>query len=48
LAKLRREFISVLEPIAQILCAVEKQKSSKAFGNTQILRVVVAFVMIFA
>ena len=30
LAKLRQEFLSMLELIAQILCAVVKQKSSEA------------------
>ena len=34
LAKLRFEFLSVLELIAQILCAVAVQKSSEALGNT--------------
>ena len=34
LAKLWFEFLSVLELIAQILCAVVVQKSSEAFGNT--------------
>ena len=34
LAKLWFEFLSVLELIAQILCAVAVQKSSEALGNT--------------
>ena len=32
LAKLRQEFLSLLELIAQILCAVEVKKSSVALG----------------
>jgi len=46
LAKLRFEFLSVFELIAQILCAVEKIKSSNALDNTQILRVVIALATI--
>ena len=34
LAKLWFEFLSVLELIAQILCAVAVQKSNEALGNT--------------
>ena len=34
LAKLRFEFLSVLELIAQILCAVVVQKSNEALDNT--------------
>ncbi len=48
LAKLWQEFLSLLELIAQILCAVEKQKTSKALGDTQILSISVALAMIFA
>lgn len=46
-AKLWQEFLSLPELIAQILCAVAKQKSSKALDDTQNLRIVVALSMIF-
>lgn len=36
LAKLWREFLPMPELIAQILCAVVKQKSSEALGNTHL------------
>ena len=35
LAKLRQEFLSLLELIAKIFCAVVIARTSKALGNTQ-------------